>query len=402
MADDQAYTQISRPASKPDESNKSNEKVDLDDPKLKEEKEKSRDVLAEKLATPGALEVEDMPESSELQDRRKNTHDRLSEMVTEKELDAAFDEDGGGGLMNLLEEVNLSTRHLKFCLGGVVLVGILIAVIWGGWRLVAKVDWASFFESSDEPVAEESVKDEPINEESVTDEPVTEEVVADGDSGSQNNFDSEEFAAQYGFLDGTIFSGILIGEEVSEVDNATSSGENLGDELVTDDGLTKIIEDFTKMYGSMQVDVQALLDQSRDRQETLDDYVNELNYLLYVGQNNLEQLQIEIENLTAQYTASEEEKAAYEARFFEKLKGLDTYGSVAALNYFIAKGEDVVYMRAQYQAREKLITYYEELIAALEARVKDIELNEEALVKGVHVVDISGSDIDLIIQESEL
>ncbi len=392
MTDDKAYTSIGRAPNKVESADKPEKTGEnLDDSKIHEAKEKSRDGLTDKLATPGALEVEDMPESNELQERRRSTHDLLSEQVTDEELDAAFSDDGG--IMGMLEDANLSPRHLRFCFGGVLVLALIAALIFGGWYGVSKVDWGGLFERS------ESDREEVVEvEEEVEDQ----EDVESEEEAADNGFESEEFAAQYGFLDGTVFSGILIGEEVAEDDGATSAGEDLGLELVTDDSLAVLISDFSEMYEALQVDVQALLDQSRDRQETLDDYTHELNYLLYVGRNNLEQLQEDNDYLVEQYSEAEGEKDIYEERFFEKMQVLDSYGSVAALNDFIAEAEYVVNLRAQYQAREKLITYYDEVITALEARVTDIQLNEEALVKGVQVVDIIGSDIDLILEESDL
>ncbi len=375
MPDDNKPTNPNKPVEAGAEGEKKNspgekEKIETD-ANVKETAGK----LDDKLAQPGALEVEEMPESSELQDRREKTKDQLQDMVTEDDIEAAFEGDDGG-IIGMLKDANLSPKHLKFCCGGVFVVLLIGALIWGGISLVPKM--GEWFERDGDDVVEDVEEEEDVD------------------------FDYGDFEEEYGFLDPSVYVGVLIGEEVAEVDEATEAGEELGEELVSDDSLAVLIADFADMYEAMKVDVQELLDASYERQETLDDYRHELNYLLYTGRQNLEDLEASNEYITEKFTAAEEEKDMYEARYFDKMRELDAYGSVSALNAFIAEAEEVVNLRAQYQAREKLISYYEELIVSMEARVADLELNEEALVKGVKVYDIEGSDIDLIIGESEL
>lgn len=366
------------------------------DPDVKKAAEESVSGIDEKLQTPGGLEVEEMPESGELQERRKKTKNLLKETVpTDEELSDGFDEDDDG-IMDLLREANLSPRHLRFCCGGVFVVFLIGALIWGGIVLAPKV--FDIFGGEDSDVVEE-VDDS--DGEDVDDAELDGEDTEDGDSAA-GDFDYEGFEEEYGFLDISVYTGVLIGEEVTEQDDATSAGEELGEELVADDSFAMSIYEFGEMYEAMQVDVQDLLDGSNERQETLDDYQHELNYLLYVGKKNLDELKQANEYIVEKFTEIELERDENEVRFFDKMRELDAYGSSAALNDFIVDAEEVVYLRAQYNARVKLISYYEEVLVAMEARVTDIELNEEALVKGVQVVDISGSDIDLIIDESEL
>ena len=326
----------------------------------------------------GILEVELMPESDELQERRKKTKTSLKEMTNAVQPDSdpeeLFSEDEGG-FMDLLRESNLSPRHLKFCCGGVFGIILLAVGIWG----LVQADLFSGDGTTREEVSEEDPEED------------TEE------------YPDEDISIEdYESLDPSIYSGIFIGEELTEEDLSTRAGEDIGEELTSDDALAPYIEKFADMYRSMQVDVQGLLDASSDRQGTLDEYDQELNYLLYNGKQNLEQLLVESEWLAEKYAVAEAERDDYEARFFMRLKELDTYAAIAMLNDFVSYSEEVIGLRAQYKARQKLISYYEALIVNMEARIRDIELNEEALVKGVKVVDITGSDIDLIIDESAL
>lgn len=360
-------------------------------PDLKEEGEMtldtgsgSKDVL--KGLEDAAFEVEDMPESNELQERRRKTKNRLQELsnISGENPDAdgagAFDEEESG-LMDLLKEANLSTRHVKFCCSGVVLVAVLIGLFFGGRAL-----W-NYWQDRPEEVPEEEEE-----EETPEDEPVDEESTEE-DEGDEGD---------YSFLDPSILGGILIGEDEPEEDAATEAGENLGDNTETGDALSDSINDFAKIFESLQVDVNEMLNQTSDRSGALADYENELNFLIYLAEQNLETLREDSDSLVQKFNAVEESKAEQEARFFSELADLDAPAAIGALDLFIDHGEDIVRLRAEFNAREKLISFYEQGLETLQFRLNDIQLNREALVKGVQVVDLEGSTLDLVIEENEL
>ena len=132
---------------------------DEDDEILDESTKDSRDVL-DQLEEPGGLEVEDMPESNELQERRRKTKNRLNQLASMREPgwegtqtapDGAGEEESG--LFDLLREANLSTRHLKFCCGGVLGLFILVGLYFGGKAL-----WNLWESRPDEPDVEEPVE----------------------------------------------------------------------------------------------------------------------------------------------------------------------------------------------------------------------------------------------------
>jgi hypothetical protein len=111
----------------------------------------SRSVL-EGIEQSGGLEVEDMPESNELQERRRKTKNRLQELsniggeMPENDGDP-FEDEEESGLMDLLKEANLSPKHLKFCCGGVLMVLLVIALFF--WWKSALKWW------NDRPVVDE-------------------------------------------------------------------------------------------------------------------------------------------------------------------------------------------------------------------------------------------------------
>ncbi|MFT7183897.1 MAG: hypothetical protein ACI9QC_000222 [Oceanicoccus sp.] len=328
----------------------------------------------------GDLEVERVDASDELERIRNQSASKVQDQTEIAQVgdDGSAFGDDGAGLMDLLREANLSPRHLRFCGGGIVIVLILIGFVFGGLKFV---DWLG-----ERP---EKVANTPV---------VVEELLEDPDT--KGTFTEVEDEIKY--TDGTIYAGLLLGEEVTEEDPAVDAGELLGEELVSQDSLAIAITTFAELFDALQVDVNDLLDQSRDRQNTLDDYLGELKYLSYTGENELEDLRTITDNLSRQFTEVEAEKDLFELKFFDDLSDLDAYGATASLNEFVIRGEEVVNIRAQYLARLKLIEYYELVLTSMDRRITDIELNEEALVKGIQVVEIEGSDINLIIREDEL
>ncbi len=315
------------------------------------------------------LEVADMPESNELQERRRKTKNRLRELSELGE--PGEEEEGGnpafeneeGGLMDLLREANLSKRQVGFCCGGVLVLLLLVGLVYGGVKAWSAIDWST-------PEEETPVEETP-------DVPVS------------------------SYPDSSLTAGIMVGDSTIP-DGSTTLGESIGEASTSEDELTQLISDFSKMYEAMQVDVNQLLDQSTDRNTALAEYEQQLNYLLYVGKQNQEKLVDESAALEEQFAAIEDQKDAAEERFFDRLRNLDAFASSAALNSFVADGQEIVKLRAHYQARQKLLSYYEQVIASLSLRIADVQLNEQALLEGIQVVDIEGSDINLIIEGSDL
>lgn len=326
----------------------------------------------------GGLEVASMPESNELQERRRKTQSRLQELSTidgktERTVGDVFDDEEEAGLMDLLREMNLSGKTLKSCLGVLVGLAVLVGLFFGGKTLVQL--W------QDRPV-QENPNEEP-DEPDETGEP-------------------QEPDESYSFLDPTLYSGILVGEDEPEQDPSTEVGENLGDNEDETDLLTRSINDFTLLFESLQVDVNELLNQSSNRYEAIEDYLNELDYLQYLGRQNLAALEESSETSVQTFNSIEAAKNEHEEQFFSELQDLDAPAALSALNAFVAKGEVLVRLRAEHSALQQLIGYYEQALEALAIRQKDVELNREALIKGVQVVEVQGSTLNLILDEDEL
>ncbi len=308
------------------------------------------------------LEVEEMPESSELQKRRQQTKNKLREFAGVEEGDSEGDE--GGGLLDIVRESGLSTRHVKFCCGGIFAVLFLAGLVYGGFK------------------AWEYYKNRPITEEPVVEEP--------DDTPTHTLFGTQ------------IETGIKIGFEEADKDSSTLTGEELGTERGSAAEYARFVEDFQKIYNILQVDVQKLIDQSSDRTLAIDKHVDELESLLNIANLNLRQLQREEADLIAQFEIKQADQASDEDAFFNSINNLDGNSSNISLESFISVSKEVLEIRANYRARLKLDNFYNDGITELELRIKDIKLNKEALVKGVRVIELEGSDLKLVIDGSQL
>jgi hypothetical protein len=79
------------------------------------------------------------------------------------------------------------------------------------------------------------------------------------------------------------------------------------------------------------------------------------------------------------------------------LNALNAQTAQDILDTFIQTSQQVVDFRARFKALQKIAAFYEEGLPKLEARIRDMELNEEALVSGIKVYDVKGSDLQLIL-----
>lgn len=311
------------------------------------------------------LEVEEMPESGELQKRRQQMKEKLREFADdmgEKDGGDAFQDSDTSGFWGIIKDSGLSMRHFKFCCGGLVIIGLIAAGIFGAVKA-----WDYYQNRQPDETPAETPVDAP-----------------------RELFNSR------------IEVGIKIGFEEAEKDSATGAGASIGEAAGSKEEFARFVEEFQSIYNSLQVDVQALLDQSNDRALTLDRYVAELESYQNLAQLNLRQLERENETLVAQFEQIDAERGELEQDFFNHMNELNGPASAVSLQEFIDAAQSATQIRANYRARANLEVYYNAALEKLNLRLKDIQFNKEALVKGVMVVEIAGSDLNLIVDGSAL
>lgn len=296
-----------------------------------------------------------------------------------------------GKVEKLLQEANLTPRHLKFCCGGVLLV---ILIILGGVFLAPKLLGRG--QVNDEGSEQTSVEEEPEEEVASAPTPV---IIVPADTIDPN---------EVGWVDPSVYSGILLGDQGAELEGST--GVDIGVLVGEDDKvdysskLQIFITDLEGMYNLYNVDVKALLDGSKNRTRTLDDHIAKMKEFYNLGIEHYEELGTMKADLSVQFDENALLKDEAETKVFDALgiQVLDGEEVEEQLNSFILYKQNEADLKARYYVLGNLEVLYEKILSGSYNKIKDFELNREALIVGVQVVDVEGSDIDLIFTEFDL
>jgi len=91
------------------------------------------------------------------------------------------------------------------------------------------------------------------------------------------------------------------------------------------------------------------------------------------------------------------QKEQSEKDFFANLSALSPDATANTLRSFVLLSQEMIELKARYKALTRLSEHYGVILQRLRARIRDLQENRDALIKGVKVYDIPSSDIDLII-----
>ena len=317
------------------------------------------------------------------------------EVVDSKEEDESLESLGMDGSLTerihqLLHEANLTTRHLKFCCG---VVFIILFVILAGFFLAPKLLSGDFKFFDDKP---DSTPDVVVDDDPVPDDP--------------DETPPEEVVVPVGdqvWVDPSIYSGLLLGDPTTSLEGTTcvDSGVLVGSEEDAIDYSSKLqvfVADLEALYNLYFVDVETLLDASTNRTETIDEHLKELKEYYNLGVDHYDEIEELQGELAGEFDENEPFKEAAEAQAFIDLKDFDALGAEEQLVLFIGLKQTEVDLKARYYVLENVKTTYENYLTSMFKRIKDIELNREALIANVQVVDVEGSDLDLILTEFNL
>ncbi len=268
---------------------------------------------------------------------------------------------------NVLHDAGLSRRHLYFCCGGVVILAIMFAIVFFGFKFL------SGFAGKSEQIDDDD------------------DVVVPPDVFEDRTW-----------VDPSLYGGILVGsDETLEVQSGVDEGTELGEVFETySDELSYQIEHLGKVLNSIDFDVNEYLNDYEDRSQAVDDLLAELTGIYDEGDEILIDLEYGIAELEAKFASDTESKAIYEGEFFAEIDVQDGDDAVTALNSFIEVSKEQAEVKSRYKAMSKIYDLMDRGLAYLQARIDDITYNKEALVKGIQVVDVAGSDLDLVIEEN--
>ncbi|OIP80973.1 hypothetical protein AUK45_02540 [Candidatus Peregrinibacteria bacterium CG2_30_44_17] len=278
---------------------------------------------------------------------------------------------------DVLQDAGLTRKHVYFCCGGIVVIFVLFMIVFFGVKF-----FVGFIGNEDSDISD--------NGDVVVEVPDTTD-----DTTSDSADDGQVW------VDPSLYGGILLGVDFGiEGQTGAQEGVDVGEVVTTyDDEFSYQIEHYGKVLNALEFDVNDYLNNYQDRGEAVDDLLYDLEALYEDGKEIIGDLEYTIADLETTFNGNLDTKQLYEDEFFAQLTSQDGNDTVAALNSFVEISQEQVDIKAHYQARQKLYDLLYSALLYLNARIDDITLNREALVKGVQVVDIRGSDLELIVEE---
>lgn len=283
-------------------------------------------------------------------------------------------EDLGSEVWDILEQAGITKKKLLIFLAVFVIVVVVIFGFVFNWFSLPSFDF-----SKDEPKTVEEV-DTP------SDEPI---------SPAFPVISSYIFGLEYALPANNI---VAIPINNFGTDNGIESNLVFGlDEVLPGGVFSQYVNVVSELKNVYNTDIYAYLDKSTNRQARLDEFIKEMASLNEKGLAIYEQLGNDIDVLNINLTSLAAERDLHEVEFFRILNQLEGNASVVEFENFLVFENKVQRIKARLGAYQALRSMYKVLLEATVPRLEDIKANKEALVKGIRVFDIQGSDINAIL-----
>lgn len=307
----------------------------------------------------------------------------LLKSIKKEEGDSADDgESFGAQFRELLAELNISPRKILKWLGCLV---VLIGVIYGGFtvwtnygaELLTKISG----DSSDTPA------DTPSDETPATDETSKRPRPQSGVTTPVESGVPQSVSVGTG----------LATEPVVVPDTGIFSTVAVGQESVLATPFSYYVTQFKLLENAYGVDINQLLNQATDRRARYKAQLLLMNSLYAKANESLSEMLAEIDSLTAELTKHTEAQTTAEKNFFDEVAALNGPATDVLLEQFTNEAQRVISLRARVRALQRVATLYKNALPRFEARIRDLELNQEPLISGLKVYDVAGSDLQLVV-----
>ncbi|MDP4007986.1 MAG: hypothetical protein Q8P68_02225 [Candidatus Peregrinibacteria bacterium] len=295
------------------------------------------------------------------------------------------EDDDENPLKNFLANANINGKKITGCIVAfVVIIGLIVGLIYGGKFLLSVLS----NDKSDNQV--EVVKEEPKKE--VVKEPVKEEVKKD---------DKDEVLPA-GWIEPSLYTGFKVGLEAAEGKDEIVPNVPGIDVSPSDENIVKYVNILSRIRVLYETNIQAMLNSSNDRNRTLNSFISDMKLMSAEAGSSILIIKDRKVVLQGEFDAITAKKQIEEDEYFANLSANNPQATSDHLVVFTELAKQSVDIRARYRALDKIEEYMQRFLDAIDVRIRDVEFNREALIKGVKVIDVQGSDIDLIIPESAL
>lgn len=177
--------------------------------------------------------------------------------------------------------------------------------------------------------------------------------------------------------------------------NAGQVAALLADQNVGKDSVISTNMQFIATYANiLKTDVTALLNNSADRQSTLQSLLDDLDYNASQAQNQIASLQNDQANVQATLNASDANLTQIKNRLSNAYAKFDADGTKSAFDDYVTESGNNAYNRAYLVLVGKFIAAYQSLNAYEQKLYNTLNANQQALIKNVTVVlPKSGNDL---------
>lgn len=159
--------------------------------------------------------------------------------------------------------------------------------------------------------------------------------------------------------------------------------------------------DYVNLIRSLEniynTDVYNLVNLAVDRREALTKHLNEMDGLINKSMNSYTVLEDELVRLDQEYDRIAAQGSLFEIAFFDDLNQFHGQSAHQDMQTFIKYSQDAVAIKAEYNSKKAVRDMFVNALNIVRPRYEDIKANYEALIKGIRVFDVPGSDIEAIV-----
>jgi len=308
--------------------------------------------------------------------------------------------------LDMMEEAGITKKHIFMVVGVFAfVVGVILFFALGGYKLFMS-DGTKPAKVSEEVKIEEEVKPEVPEvkfEEAKPEakEPALKDTAVPpsfdqvfGLSGLVNSYIFGLEFSKYKILQGLNVSPVSEGGSMVGVEASLAVGKSAE---VNKNNIIYYTDLLRRIDEARKINLYDYLNKFVDRRKALQDHLGELNQLVLEADADRNAILQELERLNTEYGAVSVQKDIFEKGFFESMNSYHGEGSYDNLELFIEASQRQIKGKAYYNTLKTLSGMLSSAISALSPRIQDISVNAEALIKGVRVFEVHGSNIDAII-----
>lgn len=323
-------------------------------------------------------------------------------------------QDDSTSFFGMMEEAGITKKHIFMVFGAFgFIAAVILFFVLGGYSFFTDILSEQTKVSVEEENQVEEEKAEREVEEEVSEKADTEEGTDDasgstlkdvavppsfdqifGLSGLVNSYIFGLEFSKFSMLQGLNTSPVSAGGSMVGVEASLAVGKSAE---VNKNSVTYYTDLLRRINEARKINLYDYLNRFVDRRQALQDHLIELNQLAMEADSNRNAILQELGRINAEYKAVGEQKNVFEKSFFDSLNVYHGDSAYDNLELFIEASQRQIKDKAYYNTLKTLSDMFGTAVSALGPRIQDISVNAEALIKGVRVFEVQGSNIDAII-----